>query len=472
MFKRIIWISVFLGWFASPFPVLKSPSFIPSIGIATVLAGDDADKDKRDKHDENKRHEDGDDESASNDSENKDGETAGGVTAIPALPAPVADTTSPLVVPPLNIMLEASGPLTSVVLGAATVTDNVSVGLIATPSATGTFAPGVNTVTWRAVDAAGNIGIATQTVTIIDTTPPAISIGQLAITVEATSSPTPVNLGVVTANDLVSGAIVPANNAPATFPLGVTQIVWTATDAAGNTASATQNIVVQDTTPPIITVPAAVTADSTTGQPIAVAIGIATATNAFAPVSIINNAPATFPLGATTVIWTATDANGNTATATQLVTVNDTSVLAGLPPDPGAAGKLTLAGIDSDNDGVRDDVQRWIALTFPNSQKTRAALRQMAQDNQNMLLLSNDKQLVYAAAVQMGKTIDCLWYIYPNPDTGEAIRYSELLDAVIMNTALRSRAYIQANRNLSGRAFSELPNGIQGCKFNPDAMPN
>ncbi|MDX8380534.1 MAG: hypothetical protein R8M14_00305 [Ghiorsea sp.] len=35
----------------------------------------------------------------------------------------------------------------------------------------------------------------------------------------------------------------------------------------------------------------------------------------------------------------------------------------GLPPDPGAAGRGTLAGIDSDNDGVRDDVQRWIALT-------------------------------------------------------------------------------------------------------------
>ncbi len=147
-------------------------------------------------------------------------------------------------------------------------------------------------------------------------------------------------------------------------------------------------------------------------------------------------------------------------------------VLDSLPPDPGPAGKLTLAGIDSDGDGVRDDVQRWIAITFPNSQKTRAALRQMAQDNQNMLLLSNDKQLVYDAAVQMGKAIDCLWYIYPNPDTGEAIRYSELLDAVIMNTALRSRAYIQANRNLSGRGFSSLAKGIQGCKFNPNAMPN
>jgi len=35
-----------------------------------------------------------------------------------------------------------------------------------------------------------------------------------------------------------------------------------------------------------------------------------------------------------------------------------------LPPNPGEAGKATLQGIDSDNDGVRDDIQRYIALTL------------------------------------------------------------------------------------------------------------
>ncbi|MCF6156788.1 MAG: hypothetical protein E3K36_16465 [Candidatus Brocadia sp.] len=31
-----------------------------------------------------------------------------------------------------------------------------------------------------------------------------------------------------------------------------------------------------------------------------------------------------------------------------------------LPPDPGKAGKETLLGIDTDGDGVRDDIQRRI----------------------------------------------------------------------------------------------------------------
>jgi hypothetical protein len=36
-----------------------------------------------------------------------------------------------------------------------------------------------------------------------------------------------------------------------------------------------------------------------------------------------------------------------------------------LPPDPGEAGKQTMLGIDSDGDGIRDDVQRYIYLTYP-----------------------------------------------------------------------------------------------------------
>src|SRR4029077_17545529 len=48
----------------------------------------------------------------------------------------------------------------------------------------------------------------------------------------------------------------------------------------------------------------------------------------------------------------------------------------GLPPDPGATGRATVAGIDSDTDGIRDDVQRYIALAYPDSARTRAALTQ------------------------------------------------------------------------------------------------
>ena len=195
-----------------------------------------------------------------------------------------------------------------------------------------------------------------------------------------------------------------------------------------------------DTTPPVITPSAAVTADSTTGKPIAVTIGTAT----------------------------ATDANGNSATATQLVTVTDNSIFANLPPDPGAAGRATLAGIDSDNDGVRDDVQRWIVMTYPNSAKTRAALRQDAIALQKYIIDSANPTLTYQHALEDDKATDCLEYIRPNDFYNVVVD----LEAVVVNTPQRSRAYLRADQLMSGKFFSSPPNRKQGCNFNPDVMPN
>jgi hypothetical protein len=52
---------------------------------------------------------------------------------------------------------------------------------------------------------------------------------------------------------------------------------------------------------------------------------------------------------------------------------------AGLPPDPGEAGKLTIDGIDTDKDGMRDDVQRWIAIEWGHSPIAVKQLTALAQ---------------------------------------------------------------------------------------------
>jgi len=159
---------------------------------------------------------------------------------------------------------------------------------------------------------------------------------------------------------------------------------------------------------------------------------------------------------------------GNTATATQTVTVNDTSIFANLPPDPGPAGKATLAGIDSDNDGVRDDVQRWIVFNYPNSAKTRAALTQMTKTMQQFLLSAADPVKSYANAVQQDRDIECLVYVQPNNyyDIGMKLR------AIFLNTDLRTKAWLQADKHLSGKGFPSHSNKKLGCNFNPDALPD
>lgn len=382
----------------------------------------------------------------------------------------VTDTTAPVISAPANVTIEATANTTAVAIGTASATDLVDGTVAVANNAPTAYPVGVTTVTYSATDAAGNSSTAVQTITVTDTTPPVIQVQNSAVTVEAASPSMAVDLGIVTASDIVDGTITPSSDAPATFALGVTTVTWTATDAAGNGSTATQLVTVQDTTPPAISAPAAVVADSDTGQPITVAIGSATATDAFMPVSISNDAPAAFPLGDTTVIWTATDANGNNATATQLVTVNDRSIFASLPPDPGEAGKATLEGIDSDNDGVRDDVQRWIVMTYPDSEKTRAALIQRTKTMQLFLTDADDSNRTHMNAIKMSKDYDCLSYI----NMEGAYDISREHKAIFLNTYLRSKTWLQADKHLSGYMFEMLPyqQWKQACQFNPDEMTN
>ena len=106
-----------------------------------------------------------------------------------------------------------------------------------------------------------------------------------------------------------------------------TAINFTGAPAAGNTfsgASVPVNlkvVVVPDTAAPVVTAPADVTTVAT-GATTPVALGAATANDvvdgALTPTAD-NTGP--FPVGATTVTWTATDAAGNMGTDTQIVTI-------------------------------------------------------------------------------------------------------------------------------------------------------
>jgi hypothetical protein len=177
------------------------------------------------------------------------------------------------------------------------------------------------------------------------------------ITAEATGLLSSPAIGQATSSD---GSPV-TNNAPsAGFPLGTTVVTWSATNLAGLTGTAQQQVTLVDTTGPQITAPANVVAQGT-GVLTAVALGQATATDLFGPVSIANNAPSGgFPIGTTVVTWTATDANGNRSSATQSVTVvdgggganqaptaaNDTATVA-----QGGTVTINVLSNDSDPDG-------------------------------------------------------------------------------------------------------------------------
>jgi hypothetical protein len=140
----------------------------------------------------------------------------------------------------------------------------------------------------------------------------------------------------------------------------------------------------------------------------------------------------------------------------------------GLPPDPGEAGKATLEGIDSDNDGLRDDIQRYIALQYSDSGKTRAALRQAALALQNIILNSSDEANALRNTELEARASECIRYI--RPDDGRSI--DNMLMAEFLNTKTRSRAYLVYDAKLSGHVFGtrDLNQYKGSCAFDPDQM--
>ena len=236
----------------------------------------------------------------------------------------VVDTTTPTIISPQDILAEAVDPTMNYIgLGELDAADSVGIESVTNDKPI-TFPFGSTTVTWTVTDTSGNISQATQVVTLVDTIDPEI-FAPSDIVAEATSlSGTMVELGGATAHDVMGIASI-TEHPPRFFVLGETTVTWTATDTSGNSASATQTVTIVDTTSPIITAPDSITAEATSANSNIVALGNPVSSDLVDIPSISNNAPDVFPLGETTVTWTALDESGNSASATQTVTIVDTT---------------------------------------------------------------------------------------------------------------------------------------------------
>ncbi|MFC1684024.1 hypothetical protein ACFL0R_00935 [Pseudomonadota bacterium] len=137
-----------------------------------------------------------------------------------------------------------------------------------------------------------------------------------------------------------------------------------------------------------------------------------------------------------------------------------------LPPDPGEEGKQTLLGLDSDNDGVRDDIQRYIYLTYPANEKVRLAITQIAIQYQGLLSQADEPEAAFFHATKLARHGECLDYIVGEA-SGDIIA---ALKAEILNTRERSIAYIKFNDNLAGAIIigAPLKEWKNSCDFELD----
>ena len=156
----------------------------------------------------------------------------------------VVDTTAPSITVPSAIQVEATGIEGNLAdIGTSTASDSVEI-ISITNDAPDSFPLGETIVTWTATDSSGNFATATQTVSVVDTTSPTLTIPENII-VDSFTLEKLVVIGEAYAFDSVDTLPILTNDAPEAFPLGSTIVTWSVIDQFGNSASLQQTVSVQ-----------------------------------------------------------------------------------------------------------------------------------------------------------------------------------------------------------------------------------
>ncbi len=264
---------------------------------------------------------------------------ATGNTTSSAFPVTVVDTIAPyFLVRPQDIEAECTGSEGALVrfdVLAADLCGDVQVvsldGDRAVDPAGSSYAVGEHTVTCTATDSSGNSASTSFRITVIDTDAPVLicpadittstdpkqCFASVFFDVDVTDECDPD----ATVECTVDGQPVESGDP---FPVGLTEVVCTAKDHAGNTVTGSFRVLVQDKEPPSISAPAAVTlVTDCAGRPLTMTpggLGVSALDNCDVTPALAVS-PSTLGPGTTTVTCTATDDDGNASSATVSVTV-------------------------------------------------------------------------------------------------------------------------------------------------------
>ena len=159
---------------------------------------------------------------------------------------------------PSDIVSEATSPSGAPVSYTANATDAVDgeVAVTCIPGSGTVFALGSTTVTCSATDAALNTATAAFTVTVRDTTGPYIAVPIVSASEATGADGATISYIEPAATDLVDGE-VPAicdKSSGGIFTMGATTVNCSATDSRGNIGYAAFDVLVQDTTAPVISI--------------------------------------------------------------------------------------------------------------------------------------------------------------------------------------------------------------------------
>ena len=231
-------------------------------------------------------------------------------------------------------MLFRSPPITGDNCGVFSTINNYN----GTSDASDIYPVGTTAVTWTVTDVNGNTNTCVQNITIITIPPsfttcpgpivqasdPGVCNAVVAYATVVAGDPVLVETYDFTGATVANGA---GNGSGSTFNVGVTNVTVTCSNGVPPDATCVFTVTVNDTENPTIIPPPNIIVNNDPGSCFAVIfIGNPVAADNCGVFSITNDGLGAYPVGTTTVTWTAQDFAGNSSSTTQTVQVNDNEV--------------------------------------------------------------------------------------------------------------------------------------------------
>ena len=116
-----------------------------------------------------------------------------------------------------------------------------------------------------------------------------------------------------------------------------------------------------------------------------------------------------------------------------------------------------LKGIDADNNGIRDDIDRLIAQKYAATPAMKKAAEQNARALQQNMEATTRKEAI-AAGDAISRASDCAFKVFPystSQDRKLLLQFLQEIEALTANTKERFTAYWKAAALSSGAVFSQ-----------------
>jgi len=144
-----------------------------------------------------------------------------------------------------------------------------------------------------------------------------------------------------------------------------------------------------------------------------------------------------------------------------------------LPPDPGAEADKTVAGIDANKNGIRDDVELAIFKEYPSSAKTRAVLLQYALALQMEVTQPIvNKDTVTEVVREQSRAHYCVGEINSRDDMKKFIEIGDKLHQFVESSQRNTPARVKARKDFVEKIGSYGESENEVCDVDISALPN